>query len=127
MMSEGILHGPDNPMLVTHAFSNGTEGDAWTSKWCDYCAHDHGMHHGEGNGPSCDLVLNSMMHKSGQPLNPEAWVAEPDDGRFFLPSRMICLRFEPCHRDRCTGDPGAADRARRVAEVQAYWRERARP
>ena len=25
-------------------FSNGTEGDAWMSKWCRFCAHDHDMH-----------------------------------------------------------------------------------
>lgn len=111
-------------MLVTRAFSNGTEGDAWTSKWCDYCAHDHGLHQGGGDQPMCDLVFNSMVHEPGQPLNPEVWIAEPDDGRFFLPSRMICLRFTPCHGEGCSGDPGAVDRAQRVAEVKAYWRDR---
>jgi len=115
---------PTNPMLVSHAFSNGTEGHAWTSTWCDYCVHDHGQHM-ENWSDGCELVLNSLVHESGQPLNPEAWVAEPDDGQFFLPSRMICLRFKPCYEDGCEGDPGEQDRALRVDQVQAYWRERA--
>lgn len=163
---------PTNPMLVTHAFSNGTEGHAWTSTWCDYCVHDHGQHM-KNWSDGCELVLNSLVHdsttvgygpwsagpgstllveqggspdtvvgplgpvehlsqcsaeagqKSGQPLNPEAWVAEPDDGQFFLPSRMICLRFKPCYEDGCEGDPVEQDRALRVDQVQAYWRERA--
>lgn len=116
---------PQHNMQVTHAFSNGTEGDAWTSAWCDYCVHDHGMHEGQGEQPMCQLVLNSMIHVADEPLNPEAWVAEPDDGVYFLPSRMICLRFKPCHEGGCEGDPGEHDRAIRVSEVQAYWRERA--
>jgi len=115
---------PTNPMLVTHAFSNGTEGHAWTSAWCDYCVYDHGQHM-ENWSDGCELVLNSLVHESGQPLNPEAWVAEPDDGQFFLPSRMICLRFKPCYEDGCEGDPGEQDRALRVDQVQAYWRKRA--
>ena len=112
-----------NPMLVTHAFSNGTEGEAWTSTWCEYCVHDHGMHD-DSHDPLCQLVLNSMVAERGEPINPEAWVAEPDDGQFFLPSRMICLRFTPCYSGDCTGDPGATERAERVADVTAYWRER---
>ena len=126
-MTGASLHDPDNPRLVTHAFSNGTEGDAWTSKWCEYCVHDHGMHTSGDGGPMCELVMNSMCHTSGHPLNPEAWVAEPDDGQFYLPSRMICMRFTPCHRDNCDGDPAPADRAQRVHEVQAYWRSRVQP
>ncbi len=117
---------PTNPMLVTHAFSNGTEGHAWTSVWCDYCVYDHGQHM-ENWSDGCELVLNSLVHESGQPLNPEAWVAEPDDGQFFLPSRMICLRYKPCHEDGCEGDPGEHDRALRVDQVQVYWRQRATP
>lgn len=109
-------------MIAVRPFSNGTEGTAWTSTWCDYCAHDHGIH--ADTVPGCDLVLNSMIAEKGEAVNVEAWVAEPDDGRFFLPSRMICLRFEPCHQGSCTGDPGAVERAERVAEVQAYWRDR---
>lgn len=113
-------------MIVTHAFSNGTEGGAWTASWCDYCIHDHSLHNGatDDDGTGCDLVLNSMIHESGEPLNPEAWVAEPDDGQFALPSRMICLLFSPCTRDACEGDPGETERAERVSEVMAYWRER---
>ena len=114
-------------MLVRRPFSNGTEGSAWTSAWCDYCVHDHGLHNGGEDNPMCELVGAAMFHQADEPLNVEAWIAEPDDGQFFLPSRMICLRFTPCHESGCDGDPGAVERAERVAEVQAYWRERARP
>ena len=102
-------------------FSNGTEGDAWMEKWCRYCSRDHGQHTdepGEADG-GCHLILDAMLGNAW----PEAWVPEPDDGRFFLPSRMICSAFTPC--EPCGGDPGAEDRAERVAEVTAYWRERA--
>lgn len=99
-------------------FANGTEGDEWMSKWCRYCARDHNVH-GDGNGGlgglGCDLVLASMCDEW-----PEGWIPEPDDGRFFLPSRMVCMAFTPC--EPCGGDPGVADRAERVLEVTAYWR-----
>lgn len=110
-------------MKVTHpVFSNGTEGHAWMSSWCSYCVHDHGMHDDSGDG--CDVVLWMMVGKDSDMPDPECLVAEPDDGRFFLPSRMICTRFEPCTKDGCSGDPGADERAERVAEVTAYWRTR---
>lgn len=97
-------------------FSNGTEGDAWISKWCNYCTRDHDIH-GETGGPGCDLMSECFFDIGW----PEGWLPEPDDGQFFLPSRLVCLAFEPCQKDACTGDPGAEDRAERVAEVKAYW------
>ena len=97
-------------------FSNGTEGDAWMSKWCSYCARDHAMHD-DSPTPCCAINGSAMM---GGPW-PEAWLPEPDDGEFHLPSRLVCASFTPCTDGGCTGDPGAADRAERVAEVTAYW------
>lgn len=113
-----------------HPFSNGTEGEAWTSKWCDHCARDHGMHLERQSidrntvdprtmTPMCSLIGSTMFDPDGWP---EGWLPEPDDGRFFLPSRIICSAFTPC--EPCGGDPGAEERAERVAEVTAYWRER---
>jgi hypothetical protein len=102
-------------------FSNGTEGDAWMEKWCAYCVHDHGQH-GDAADAGCDLIFGAMVGDDW----PEAWLPEPDDGRFFLPSRLICGMFKPCTEGACTGDPGAKDRAERVAEVTAYWAEVAR-
>lgn len=103
-------------------FANGTEGDAWMSKWCSYCAHDHNMHPGGSEDGGCD-VLTHAYFPDDVPW-PEAWLPEPDDGRFFLPSRLICRLFEPCTEGACTGDPVASDRAERVAEVQGYWADR---
>lgn len=99
-------------------FSNGTEGDAWM---------DHSMHGPTPTGAgSCDLILFAMMpdFPSDEFPWPEAWLPEPDDGRFFLPSRLVCGMFAPCEKDGCTGDPGADERAERMAEVGAYWSER---
>lgn len=96
-------------------FSNGTEGDAWMSKWCNHCARDHDLHNGSESGPGCNLMSVAMFLEEW----PEGWIPEPDDGRFFLPSRLVCAAFEPC--TPCGGDPGASDRAERVAEVTAYW------
>lgn len=98
-------------------FSNGTEGDAWMSAWCSYCVHDHGMHEHDSCGPGCDLILVAMTDGW-----PEGWIPEPDDGSFSLPSRLVCTRFTACDKEGCDGDPGAEDRAERVAEVTAYWK-----
>lgn len=90
-------------------------------KWCRYCAHDHAMHTDE-LGPGCSIVL-ALITDQAEPI--EGLLPEPDDGRFSLPSRMVCLLFRPCERGGCTGDPGAEDRAERVAEVTGYWRSKA--
>lgn len=101
-------------------FTNGTEGDAWAWAWCNHCAADHSMHGNDPDGSdACGIMLEAVMDlPNGWP---EAWLPEPDDGSFALPSRMVCLAFQPC--GECGGDPGAEDRAERVAEVTAYWRE----
>lgn len=104
-------------------FSNGTEQEAWASVWCAYCVHDHTMHTDEGGG--CDLFLaGAMLAGTDDWRWPEAWLPEPDDGRFSLPSRMVCSMFTPCHEGDCTGDPGAGDRSERVVEVTGYWQQR---
>jgi hypothetical protein len=112
-------------MRVTSVpFANGTEGEAWMDKWCAYCVHDHAEHDGctdDSNG-GCILILEAMC---GSVPDTEAWVAEPDDGTFSLPSRMLCTLFQPCTKDECEGDPGAEARAARVGDVMAYWRDKA--
>lgn len=100
-------------------FANGTEGEAWMDKWCQYCANDHDIHTGDGGG--CDLIVQSMVMGDDWRW-PDAWLPEPDDGKFYLPSRMVCGMFTPC--EPCGGDPGAEDRKERVAQVQVYWRNR---
>lgn len=102
-------------------FSNGTEQEAWASTWCAYCVHDHEMHEDEGGG--CELFLVGAIFAGEADWRwPEAWLPEPDDGHFYLPSRLICAKFQPCTKGGCTGDPGAVERAERVAEVTAYWK-----
>ena len=103
-------------------FSNGDEGDAWMDAWCRYCANDHTSHIGEYSDGGCHVVLWMMTAEQNDTF-PECLLPEPDDGKFALPSRMVCTLFAPC--EPCGGDPGAADRAQRVAEVVAYWKERA--
>lgn len=114
-MADGSIRTPEVP------FSNGTEQEAWASAWCEFCVHDHEMHeHREGG---CELFLHGAMLAGTEGWQwPEAWLPEPDDGRFFLPSRMICGQFRPCDKGGCNGDDLAALRAERVAEVTAYWR-----
>ena len=118
------MHTPSTP------FSNGTEADAWMSVWCAYCTHDHGLHtDGTYVDPadpdnSCQLIGEAMLgarYDGGKWRWPEAWTPEPP-GRFSLPSRMLCGQFTPCTQGDCTGDPGADERARRVAEVHLEWK-----
>jgi hypothetical protein len=96
------------------------------SKWCEFCANDHGAHTGEYGDQTCGIILQSMMPDfPGQDFPwPEAWLPAPDDGQNPLCSRLDCLAFKPC--DECGGDPGEEARADRVAEVRVYWRENAR-
>ena len=108
-------------------FSNGTEGQAWMSAWCDLCAHDstlHGCHcpgsSAEDDSEGCTLIGSALLGDEFFTW-PEAWLPEPDDGQFALPSRLVCLHFAPC--DPCGGDPGAQERAERIVEVRTYWRE----
>ena len=103
-------------------FANGTEGEAWMAAWCNYCARDHEMHGPDDgtNGTGCDLVLMTMLGSDSE--WPEGWIPEPDDGQFFLPSRLVCTAFTPC--EPCGGDPGVEDRAERVEIVTRYWQER---
>lgn len=104
-------------------FSNGTEGDAWMSKWCAHCVHDHAIHEDRGGG--CPIIMHAYLGMPSEDYPwPEVWLPEPDDGSFALPSRLVCLQFEACTKGDCTGDPGAEARAERVAEVQVYWRDR---
>lgn len=104
-------------------FSNGTEQEAWSAAWCDHCVHDHGIHADAADAPACELFYAGAMLAGTEGWRwPEAWLPEPDDGRFFLPSRMICGQFQPCDKGDCIGDDLAEERAERVAEVTAYWR-----
>lgn len=100
-------------------FSNGTEGEAWRSRWCEVCTHDHSMHGPDPEGPGCMILVGSMV---GDPW-PEAWLPEPDDGEFHLPSRMICGSFQPCTDDACDGDEWPDVRAALVASTTAWWIE----
>lgn len=112
-----------NPLAeaCTHRpFSNGTEFSAWFESWCAYCTHDHGMTHHEGCGDGCPIILDQMVNVGPEWRWPEAWLPEPT-GEFWLPSKLICGQFEPCTQQGCEGDPGADERAERVAEVTAYW------
>lgn len=97
-------------------FSNGTEGDTWMRNWCKRCAHDHDMHDPDGVGGCTVIALAMCDFPDGWP---EAWLPEPDDGTFALPSRLTCLMFTPC--EPCGGDPLAEVRAAQTAEVTAYW------
>ena len=111
-------------------FSNGTEGYTWMGNWCDHCARDHACHDpGGDHSKGCDLILLAMLPDF--PCEdfpwPEAWLPEPDDGKFQLPSRLSCAAFSPCTEGTCEGDPYSEIRAEQVAEVTAYWRAPTQP
>ncbi|MEW9530798.1 hypothetical protein [Microbispora sp. NPDC049125] len=47
----------------TPPFSNSTEGDAWTGRWCDTCKHDRTGRGGK-HGPGCPLLLYAYLGKT---------------------------------------------------------------
>lgn len=112
-------------MIDSVPFSNGTEAGAWMSRWCSFCAHDHGMHDGAEANPdnTCRLIGEAMLGASynGDRWRwPEAWLPEPP-GRHGLPSYMCCRSFQPCTSGDCTGDPAPEERAQRVELVRREW------
>jgi hypothetical protein len=44
-------------------FSNSTEGEMWTSKWCDRCAHDRPAREGNA-GEGCNLLLIGLTGRT---------------------------------------------------------------
>jgi hypothetical protein len=106
-------------------FSNGEEGRAWMSVWCEYCAHDHDMSHADATYErGCEIIALSMMLNYDEwPENwPEAWIPEPDNA-FHLPSLLVCTKFKPCQQGECDGDPQAQTRANVIEHTTTYWRE----
>ena len=100
-------------------FANGTEHYEWETRWCHYCRHDHGF--GDGHlscGDGCELMLAAMIDPD---TLPEGWLDVPEGYGFHLPSHMVCLRFEPCTRGDCTGDPVPEQRVELVAKVKSAW------
>ena len=59
----------------THPFSNGTEGIAWQSAWCEHCAHDHEMH-GVMQGSDLDAQVHQV-----RPVRHDDDCVEDDPGR----------------------------------------------
>lgn len=51
-------------------FSNGTQGEMWTSNWCDTCIHDKGARDGT-NDQGCSLLLIGLMGRT-----PTEWIAQ---------------------------------------------------
>lgn len=100
-------------------FSNGTEEYAWQDAWCTWCAHDHDMTHPGGTeNDGCELLLAAIVDTDRLP---ERWLDVPEGYGYYLPSHMVCLRFQPCTRGECDGDPHTAVRADIVASVQRAW------
>ncbi len=100
--------------MTAHPFSNGTERYAWQSVWCDHCALDHDMHSPDGDG-GCTILAASFLDDYS-----ESWLDVPDGYGHYLPSHMLCLKYEPC--EDCGGDPHADTRADIVWQVTEAWR-----
>ncbi len=67
-------------------FSNGTEGYAWMSQWCDRCMVDAPFRNGI-SATGCDLLLTAL---TGQ--TPDEWIEQE---RWSLYSRYHCINFKP--------------------------------
>lgn len=107
-----------------YAFSNGTEREAWANVWCDFCVHDHAITHTTSptvDDGGCEILI--AYDVAAGDIVPDQWTLEPPSLGFNQPSLMLCDSFEPCHRDRCAGDPLAEVRVEIVARVRAAWDE----
>lgn len=76
------------------AFSNGTEGYAWTGEWCDTCIHDKHFRD-TGDGPGCPLFALSLV----EDLTPSEWL-EQSGPPYTLGDQYHCVEY------RDEDDPG---------------------
>ena len=71
---DAVARAADRP-----AFSNGTEWDCWSDRWCDRCRNDQ-------TDEGCLLVLVAMLGQT-----PAEWV---EDVPMSLGSQYRCTKFE---------------------------------
>lgn len=78
---------------MSRYISNGTEGDIWTSRWCDRCAEDHDYSHiANGDGADgCRIILRLILDEYPIPELTE----HTDKG---WPDALECRMFSPCQR-----------------------------
>lgn len=73
-------------------FSNGTEGEAFTARWCGTCAHDD---IDSGGAIGCPILDTVICHE----VTPAEWEPWVDGG---LSDRYRCTKYAP-------EDPQSAD------------------
>lgn len=61
-----------------HLFANGTEGDAWFSKWCNNCIHED---------DPCDVQLQILLEEDVPEIKPQP------EGEFHFPPAHECTVF----------------------------------
>lgn len=71
---------PVDPPTDRPPFSNGTEGDAWTSRWCSRCVKD------DGDTVFCELLTTALLGQT-----PAEWVP---DQPLRLGYQYTCTDFE---------------------------------
>lgn len=64
--------------------SSGSEGDGFTSRWCDQCRRD------DPDGPQggCQILLRATLHDVGEPDYPREW-------RYGADGNPECTAFAP--------------------------------
>jgi hypothetical protein len=55
--------------------SNGSEGDAFTSSFCDHC---RGCNPNPDESPQCEILLASIVHDIHEPGYPKEWIQDQD-------------------------------------------------
>ena len=87
MELRGRLRAADDSELATDdpPFSNSTDGDAWTGRWCGTCIHDRDARH--GGGPGCPL-LAIVLAEGRTPANFQ------HTGHDELSLRYDCTRYQ---------------------------------
>lgn len=76
---------PTLPPTGKMAFSNSTEGECWTSKWCDRCIHDKPAREGREED-ACAIFLIALCGQT-----PGEWIEESPGS---LSDRYRCTEFE---------------------------------
>jgi hypothetical protein len=82
------------------AFSNGSEGEAWTGNWCGRCLRDAPFRN-MGKGTGCPLLMISLLSRT-----PAEWLDGPRDehGRYSMADQYHCIEF------KAPGDGGGEPR-----------------
>ena len=77
--------------------SNGTEGECFTSEWCERCSRDAAFRENPDSGDGCPIVASTMIYDITDDEYPIEWIEDDDGGN----PRCTAFTDDPSQPVRC--------------------------